>query len=187
MAAGRAQEAGEASQKADRPPPASGGPAGHAACGEGGRDADRTARFPDWKEREMNVNFHIPEWLAEGLGPIGLGIFGFTASRFLDSRTKAVEQARELSNNVVSLTTAVQNASQEIDGVKVEIHSQVGDLKKEIHEQIGGLRDELKEARMEYRERLALMDNRINTISIQSLENHNNIKDWKRDRNVDLD
>ena len=186
MVPGGSQGAAEAAQQegwlSDR---LRGGGAARRAS-EGHRDADRAARSSDRERQGMNINFNLPDWIAEGLGPVTFGIFGFTASRFFDSRLKASEQARTLSDNVLNLTSAVTNASQDINSVRQEIHNVSGDLKKEIHEQIGGLREELKEARMEYRDRLALMDSRMNAISIESLEHRRSIQECCKDKNVNL-
>ena len=189
MAHRRGQSAAEAARQEDRLSNRLGGGSAARRASEGHRDADRVARSHPGERQGMNINFNIPSWIAEGLGPVTFGIFGFTASRFFDSRLKASEQAKTLSDNVLNLTSAVTNASQEINTIREEIHNVTGDLKKEIHEQIGGLREELKEARMEYRDRLALIDNRMNVISVQTLENKKNIQECSsaRDRDIDLE
>jgi hypothetical protein len=134
----------------------------------------------------MNINLADPSWISDSLRAAILGVTGYLGSRFLDNQLKARKDAQILTENVIKLTAAVENADASLERIKAEIHEQVHGLKTEIHEQVNSLREETREARLDQRDRITQLEKRVDCLITQANRNQESIKILHANSGLDL-
>jgi hypothetical protein len=81
----------------------------------------------------------IPDWARDA----ALAVGGFLGARGLENTAQGRKSQREMRDNVIRLTVAIENAGKELSGIRTEIHEQINGLRVELHDQVKNVKADL--------------------------------------------
>jgi len=81
----------------------------------------------------------VPDWARDA----ALAVGGFLGARGLENTAQSRKSQREMRDNVIRLTVAIEEAGKELSGIRSEIHEQIHGLRTELHSQVSNVKADL--------------------------------------------